>query len=116
MKAVTQLKQTQNNLENLTPEEIDEALAYNRRLWVIFAVSASEDDSSLPLTLRQNIASLATFIFKHMLQMGLRPKAQDFDILIDINRNIAAGLRGYAPTQEELEEAEKAVEAEKQSA
>jgi len=68
-------------------------LAFNRKLWTILSTSATESDSPLPPDLQRNIALIAIFIFNRSLDMILEPKREDLDVLIEINRNIAAGLK-----------------------
>jgi flagellar protein FlaF len=75
---------------------IDEPLALNRRIWTIFLASASDPSSDLPRELRQNIIGLGRFIINQCMQMLFTPDRDKLDLLIDINRNIAAGLRGDA--------------------
>ena len=69
-----------------------DALVFNRRLWSIFVAEALKDDSPQPLEIRQNIANIGTFIFNRTLELELEPSAEKLDSLIEINRNIAAGL------------------------
>ena len=73
--------------------DLDAALAYNRKLWTILASSATEDDSPLPADLRRNISLIAIFIFNRSLDLIIEPKREDLGVLIEINRNIAAGLQ-----------------------
>jgi len=102
LKAATQLKQLQDRFETATEEEIEETLVYNRKLWTIFATAVSDENSPLPKPIRQNIASLAVFIFKHTLDISIYPEARKLNVLININREIASGLRGIAPENDEL--------------
>ena len=46
---------------------------------------------------RQNIANLGIFIMKHSLALQASPVPQKLDVLININRQLAAGLRAVAP-------------------
>lgn len=73
--------------------ELDEALNYNRKLWTIFVGAASEDNSPLPIAVRQNIRNLGVFIFDRTLQLQIHPEPEKLTALITINREIAAGLR-----------------------
>lgn len=75
------------NMADLTP-----ALLYNRTLWTIFATSVTEGESQLPAEVRQNIANLAIFIFKRTMEVQATPTPDLLDPLININRQIAAGL------------------------
>jgi flagellar biosynthesis activator protein FlaF len=69
------------------------ALQFNRRLWSIFLSSVTRSDSILPPELRHNVANLGIFVMKHSLAVQVDPAAQKLDVLININRNLAAGLR-----------------------
>jgi flagellar protein FlaF len=57
----------------------------------------------LPEDLRNNVGSLAVFIFKRTFELLGRPEAAKVDALVDINRSIAAGLaaRPQPPHQTE---------------
>jgi flagellar protein FlaF len=74
-------------IADLTP-----ALLYNRTLWTVFVTSVTEEESKLPKEVRQNIANLAVFIFKRTLEVQATPAPELLDSLININRQIAAGL------------------------
>ncbi|MFL5207653.1 MAG: flagellar biosynthesis regulator FlaF, partial [Microvirga sp.] len=50
----------------------------------------------LPAAIKQNVANLGIFIFNHTLAVMTQPAPERLAILIDINREIAAGLRGPA--------------------
>lgn len=76
------------------PNDLSAALLYNRKLWTIFASAVTGEEHGMPAELRQNIANLAFFIFKHTIDVEIAPASDKLDILIDINRNLAAGLRG----------------------
>jgi flagellar biosynthesis activator protein FlaF len=76
--------------------ELQDALLANRKMWTIFVTAMSEDDCNLPSLVRSNIINLGMFIFNRTLQLAVDPKPQQLTVLIDINRNIAAGLRGNA--------------------
>jgi flagellar protein FlaF len=69
------------------------ALQFNRKLWNIFLNSVTSPESALPLDVRQNVANLGVFVLKHSLAVQIEPAAQKLDVLININRNLAAGLR-----------------------
>jgi len=92
MKAAIRLKAVQDQWDT-DRSDLDTALAYNRKLWTILASSATEDDSPLPADLRRNISLIAIFIFNRSLDLIIEPKREDLSVLIEINRNIAAGLQ-----------------------
>lgn len=72
--------------------ELEPALLHNRRLWTIFAAEMADDTAGLPLELRNNVASLAVFVFKRSLELLVKPAAEPITALVEINRSIAAGL------------------------
>ena len=73
--------------------ELDAALVNNRRLWSIFVTSATSTDNPLPAGIRQNIANLGIFVFKQTMAVLVDPKPDNLVSLININRELAAGLR-----------------------
>jgi flagellar protein FlaF len=74
--------------------ELDAALYFNRRLWSIFVTSATSPDNPLPIALRQNVANLGIFVFNQTLAIMADPKPETLGALININRELAAGLLG----------------------
>jgi len=76
--------------------ELDAALLYNRKLWSIFVTSATSKDNPLPAGLRQNVANLGIFVFKQTIAILADPKPENLGSLININRELAAGLLGRA--------------------
>lgn len=77
--------------------ELDAALVNNRRLWSIFVTSATSADNPLPANVRQNVANLGLFVFKQTMTMLIDPKPDNLVSLININRELAAGLLGRSP-------------------
>lgn len=92
LKAARRLQQVRDNWEERGPNDLEEALIYNRKLWTVFAGETTNDEHPLPLQLKNNIANLSIFIFKRTIQIQIDEKPDMLDALIDINRNIAAGL------------------------
>ena len=78
-------------------DQLRHALTFNRRLWNVFLNSATSNDNPLPQALRQNVANLGIFVMKHTIKTEAKPEAQKLDVLIRINRELAAGLRAIAP-------------------
>lgn len=91
-----QLQRIRDDWENATGD-LYQALLFNRKLWSIFVQSATGDDSKLPKSLRENIANLGIFVMKQTISIQDEPRAQKLDVLININRELAAGLRSDAP-------------------
>jgi flagellar biosynthesis activator protein FlaF len=93
LKAAKAFKELQDNWEDVTQEQLDDVLTYNRQVWMMFVDTAIEDeDPERSNSLRSNIANLGNFIFNHTLGILADPKKEKLDILIEINREIAAGL------------------------
>ncbi|MCJ8324682.1 MAG: flagellar biosynthesis regulator FlaF [Rhizobiales bacterium] len=92
IKAANKLSNIRDNFDKLSREEMNEALTYNRKLWTIFSTSVSSAENPLPLPIKNNIASLAVFIFKHQLSFMAKPEPTKLESLININRDIASGL------------------------
>jgi flagellar protein FlaF len=70
-----------------------EALTYNRKLWTIFLSSVTSPDHPLPREVRQNVANLGLFIMNQTLAALAQPQREALAPLININRELAAGLR-----------------------
>lgn len=68
------------------------AIRLNWRLWTIIQADILDDNSALSLDLRQNLLNLSNFIDKHTVGLITTPDATRLYSLIDINKNIAAGL------------------------
>lgn len=68
------------------------ALVYNRKLWSVFAGSVTEESNPLPRQIKQNVANLAVFVLKRTVQVQANPAPEKLDALININREVAAGL------------------------
>lgn len=75
------------------PEEIQDALRYNRRLWTILLSSLTDATNPLPIEIRQNMANLALFQVSHTRAVELEPDPAAMPVLVNINRRIAEGLR-----------------------
>lgn len=86
------VKEEWESLPNLR-RSLDEALTMNRRLWTFLLTSVTAEDNPLPVEVKSNIANLATFIFRRTIDLTFEPKREGLDVLIQINSNIAAGLR-----------------------
>ena len=66
-----------------------QAIADNRRLWMTVSDLMRDPLNALPPDLRASIVSVGLVVQREMQQ-----EAPDFDFLIAINENIAAGLSG----------------------
>ena len=73
-------------------DEFRAALRLNWRLWTIFQADVASDENLLPPGIKANILSLSVFIDKHTVGALTEPEERRLDVLININRNVAAGL------------------------
>ncbi len=65
---------------------------HNQRLWTVFQVSLCEEDNPLPHDLKITLLNLSRFVDKVSLRALAEHRPALLTSLIDINRNIAAGL------------------------
>ncbi|ETR75848.1 flagellar biosynthesis regulatory protein FlaF [Afipia sp. P52-10] len=95
LKAANQLQDVVNKPDP-TGVRTKEALLFNRKLWSIFMSDVLRDDNQQPLEVRQNIANIGIFVLTQTAALQINPQLDQFKSLIDINRNLAAGLSGRA--------------------
>jgi len=93
--AANKLQEVVTN-DNLPLDRITHALMFNRKLWTLFLSEALNDQSPQPLDVRQKIVNISMFVLTHTMALQVSPQREHFKPLIDINRNIAAGLSGRA--------------------
>jgi len=93
LKAASGLQAIKNNWDD-SRRNLNEALLFNRKLWTIFLASVTESDNPLPTEIRQNVANLGLFVMKQTLSMMANPRPELLSCLININCELAAGLRG----------------------
>jgi flagellar protein FlaF len=75
------------------PHGLDDAVIYNRRLWTVFLDAVCDETSQLPVLVRQNIANIGIFVMTETFSLMSNPKPSQLVPLININRELAAGLR-----------------------
>jgi flagellar protein FlaF len=93
--AAAKLRQCQNRWNDADRRALlDEALQYNQRIWSIFQTELVKEDNPLPKNIKIDILRLAGFIDKRIFDVMASPAPEKLDIIIKINDNIAAGLRG----------------------
>lgn len=94
MKAALLLKGCRDNWGQPGNEQnLRDALRMNQRVWTFFQVELSQPDNPLPLEIKQNLINLSVFIDKRTFDITAYPEAEKLDAIININMNIAAGLR-----------------------
>ena len=69
---------------------------FNRKLWSVFLGEALNDENPQPVEIRQQIANIGIFVLTQTMALQISPQPDHFKPLIEINRNIAAGLAGRA--------------------
>jgi len=95
LRAAAQLQAVHDNWKD-NPKGLSEALAYNRRLWLVFLDALASGDTSLPDTIRQNLVKIGAFVLGETFALMTRPQPGHLKNIIKINRRIASGLRGRA--------------------
>jgi flagellar biosynthesis activator protein FlaF len=73
---------------------LHEVLKFNQVLWSIFQAELAQDDNPLPKELRENVLSLSAFVDKRIFDIMASPSPEKLNAVIDINMNLAAGLKG----------------------
>lgn len=93
-RAGVMLKQVQENWDAPDRDQkLTEAIKFNQKVWSFFQAELSDPENPLPKNLRQDILNLSIFIDKRLFEVMAYPDPQKLAIVIDINFNIAAGLR-----------------------
>jgi len=82
-------------------EKLHEALAYNQRIWSLIQGDLMDEHNPLPKKLKENILSLSVLIDKRIFNVMAYPDPDKLKLIIDINLNLAAGLRESAPVARE---------------
>lgn len=93
-KAADMLAQARAAADAQSATEIENAVRHNLRVWTLFQAELLDPEHAMPDELRQNLLNLTAFIDKRSLELIADPQQDKLEILIAINRNIAAGLRG----------------------
>jgi len=92
--AAMKLKHCQDNWSAKDRDrKLDEALKFNQLVWTIFQGELAKSDNPLPKKIREDILTLSVFIDKRTFAVMSYPSRDKLTILININLNIAAGLR-----------------------
>jgi len=93
--AALKLKDCQDNWDGEDRNaKLDEALKYNQRIWSVFQSELAREDNPLPGQLKQDLLRLGAFIDRRIFETMAFPAPEKLTAVININRNISAGLRG----------------------
>ncbi|MEI6610760.1 MAG: flagellar biosynthesis regulator FlaF [Deltaproteobacteria bacterium] len=96
-KAALKLAEIQNNWDSPDRDEkLDEALRHNQFIWSVFQGELMKENNPLPKELKQDILSLSAFIDKRIFEIMAKPAPERLGVIIKLNLNLAAGLRGNA--------------------
>ncbi len=88
------LKQVQENWNEPDRDaKLLESIKFNQKIWSFFQAELSDPENPLPKNLRQDILNLSLFVDKRLFEVLAHPDKEKLDIVIDIDFNIAAGLR-----------------------
>ncbi len=93
--ALVELARRMDDVAKMDPpskEKIVEVTRLNWRIWTIFQSELSTDESTVPEPIRTNLLNLATFVDKRSVDIISRPTPEKLTALININRQIGAGL------------------------
>ena len=93
-KAANKLKSCKSSWDQPNHNDLlNEALKYNQKVWTFFQSELSTNDNGLSKEVRQDLLNLSIFIDRHTLNVMSFPDPDKLNVLIDINMNIASGLR-----------------------
>jgi len=82
-------------------EKLAEALRANQIVWSIFQSELTKKDNPLPQEIKENILTLSLFIDKRILEVMTNPVPEKLKTIVDINLNLAAGLRSTSSNNDE---------------
>ncbi len=88
------LKQVRDNWDDADRDQkLLQAVKFNQKVWSFFQAELSDPDNPLPRNLKEDILNLSLFIDKRLFEVLAYPDPEKLSIVIDINFNIASGLR-----------------------
>lgn len=90
-KAAVMLEDAKKNIEDKSL--LSQALRFNQLFWTILQADIANPDNLLPNEIKANIMSLSLFVDKQTMRPLNSIDLSDLEVLIDINRNLAMGLR-----------------------
>ena len=93
-KAACRLRECQQNWDSKDrKQKLNDALKYNQLIWNIFQGELKKDDNPLDKKLRADLLRLSALVDRQIFDTMGDPSPDKLDLVIDINNNIAAGLR-----------------------
>ena len=98
--AALKLKECQDNWQaDDRNERLDAALNFNQQIWSILQGELVKADNPLPKQIRKNLLALSAYVDKRIFEIMAFPSPEKLNIVIEINRNIAAGLKQAASAE-----------------
>lgn len=85
-------------------DQVLDAVRLNWRLWTIIQAEQADPDCQTPRSIREGLLNLSNFVDKRSVDLLASPTPEKLEVLININRNIAAGLLGTDLTPEQKAE------------
>src|SRR3954453_9610267 len=92
LKAARQLQAVQNDWDGKR-NDLADALDYNRKLWTFLITAVTNPENPLPVSIRENVANLGIFILGQILETAQEPSADRIKVLVNLNRELASGLK-----------------------
>ena len=92
------------------PDSIKDAVRLNWRIWTIIQAAMLDPQTEIPITVRSNLINLTNFIDKRSVELISKPLPDKLDVLVNINRQIGAGLMGSPSDADEMEDEDEADE------
>ncbi len=89
MQAALRLKSAQDGADR---EEMRSAARLNWKLWTIIQAELLDPECAVPADIRGNVLSLARFIDQHTVTFISDPRPESLNVLINIDRQLSAGL------------------------
>lgn len=94
--AALKLRECQTKWDQKGHEQrLSDALRLNQKIWTIFQSELTDENNPLPLNVRRDILTLSIFIDKKIIEAMSYPEPEKLDSIININLNLAAGLRAH---------------------
>ncbi len=89
LESARRLAQAQKSADK---DQVLEISRLNWRLWTIFQAELTSPECQVPTEIRQNMLNLCNFVDKRTVAIIADPDPALLNVLISINRNVAAGL------------------------
>ena len=91
-RAAQRLEESRSTSDIDGTELVRSALRHNQKLWTLFQANLIQPEHGMDLGLRKSLLELSLFVDKTTFELLVRPDAAKVQPLIDINRQLAAGL------------------------